>query len=75
MAIPCYVHFQNEKPYNVGVDVLYSHYIGKDRPIRGLESNGKTFEIIFDSQVFERLIFEPGPPATITYRKILPRLR
>jgi hypothetical protein len=75
MAIQCFVHFQGEKPYNVGVEVLLSHYVGKDTPIRGFETSGNQFEIILNTQIYERLVFDPGPPATVTYRKILPRMR
>jgi hypothetical protein len=75
LAIQCFVHFQDEKPYNVGADVLYSHYVGKDRAIRGFEVNENRFEVIFETQLYERLIFEPGAQPRVTYRKIIPRRR
>jgi hypothetical protein len=75
MAIPCLVQFQDEKPYHVGVDVLFSHYVGKDRSIKGFEVNDKRFEVILGTQIYERLIFEPGPTPSVTYRKIIPRRR
>ena len=75
MAIQCFVHFQDEKPYNVGADVLYSHYVGKDRAIRGCEVNENRVVVIFETQLYERLIFEPGAQPRVTYRKIIPRRR
>jgi hypothetical protein len=74
MAITCFVQFQDEKPYVVGSDVLYSHYVGKERAIKGFEVNGDRFEVIFETQFYERLIFESGPPK-VTYIKMLGRRR
>ena len=74
MSTSFFAQFQQENPYQIGSDVLVSHYI-KTSTIKSVEAFQNRMTIKFDAAGHTCLVVESKSDVTATFRTILPRLR
>ena len=76
MPISYFYHFQDEKPQQIGGEVLLRGYIKDNTTITAVEADANRLTLTLGSaQMHQYLEIEPGPPVTVTYRHFIPRMR
>lgn len=72
MGFSFFAQFQSEKPYQIGSDVLVSHYI-KQNKIKSIEAFQNRLTIHFEGGGIIEM--ESNSNVTVTYRTVIGRMR
>ena len=76
MPISYFVQFNDEKPQQIGGEVLYKYYVKQNTTITEINAAPNILSLrLGNSLPHQFLEIEQGPPVTVTFRSILPRRR
>jgi len=74
MAFSFFAQSQDEKPYQIGSDILVSHYL-KESKLKSIESFNNRLTLNFEGVGHTCLVIETNSNATVTFRSIIGRRR